>query len=130
MDGMPLQGPGPIPLNAPQGAPAAMPNPKEGVQARAKVEIQQALQLLKKNLTPDVFMVDGPEWKQLYKSIQSLSKLAGEEQGKDVSQAGLKMIASSLTPKGLPGVMGGGGAPPPPGMTPMGPSPVPLNIGG
>jgi len=114
------------------------PNPKEGLQAKAKVEIQQALTLLKQNLKPDIFMVDGPEWKQLYGAIKQLSKLAGEEQSKEVSAAGLKSIAAGLTPKGMPGVMGAGG-PPPPGPPPQGgggggmpmagPSPMPLGIG-
>ena len=114
-------------MGAPQGAPMAAPNPKEGLQAKAKVEIQQALSLLKQNLKPDIFPVDGPEWKQLYGAIKGLSKLAGEEQSKEVSAAGLKSIAAGLSPKGMPGVMGeGGGQPPgqPPGMTPGGPSPM------
>jgi len=102
------------------------PNPKEGLQTRAKVEIQQAVQLLKKNLSPDIFQVDGPEWKSLYGAIKQLTKLSGEEQGKDVSAAGLKLIASSLSPKGMGGMMGGGGAPQ--GMPMAGPSP--MSIGG
>ena len=102
------------------------PNPKEGLQTRAKVEIQQAVQLLKKNLSPDIFQVDGPEWKSLYGAIKQLTKLSGEEQGKDVSAAGLKLIASSRSPKGMGGMMGGGGAPQ--GMPMAGPSP--MSIGG
>lgn len=127
---MPLQGPGPIPLNAPQGAPAAMPNPKEGEIAGAKVKIQQAGKVLKDILQSKVFILDSPEWKDLFKAVQALNKVAGEEAGRDLTMAGLKQFAAGVTPKGLPGVMGGGGAPPPPGMTPMGPSPVPLNMGG
>lgn len=96
----------------------AMPQPKEGLQQRAKVEIQQAVQLLKKNLSPDIFPVHGPEWKQLDSAIKNLAKLAGEEQGNDLSQAGLKLIASTMGPKGLAGIMGGemqGAKPPMPG---------------
>ena len=124
--GMPGQGPSPIPLNAPQGAPMSAPNPKEGLQARANAEIQQAVQLLKKNLSPDIFPVEGPEWKSLHSAIKQLTKLSGEEQGKDVSAAGLKLIASSLSPKGMGGIMGGGGAPQ--GMPMAGPSP--MSMGG
>ena len=100
------------------------PNPKEGLQARARVEIQQATQLLKKNLNPEIFQVEGPEWKALYSSIKQLTKLAGEDQGKEVSQAGLKLIASTMSPKGMGGVMGGGGAPQ--GMPMAGPGPMPI----
>jgi hypothetical protein len=117
-----MPGPSPLPINAPQAAPMQVPSAKEGLQAKSKVEIQQALQLLKSNLKPDIFPVDGPEWKALYSSVKSLAKLVGEEQGKDMSQAGLKLIASTMSPKGLPGVMGqqGGGAPM------AGPSPMPI----
>jgi hypothetical protein len=107
----------------------AAPNPKEGLQAKAKVEIGQALALLKKNLMPDIFLVDGPEWKQLYGAIKSLSKLAGAEESKEVSAAGLKSIAAGLSPKGMAG-MGpppiGGGGPPPQGMPMAGPAPSPI----
>ena len=125
------QPPGPIPMNAPQGAPFSAPNPKEGLQAKAKVEIQQALKLLKQNLKPEIFMVDGPEWKQLYGAIKQLSKVAGEEQSKDLSSAGLKTIAAGLSPKGMGGVMGegggvGGGPPAPQGMPMAGPGPMPI----
>jgi hypothetical protein len=109
------------------------PNPKEGLQAKAKIEIQQAMVLLKQNLKPDIFPVDGPEWKQLYGAIKSLSKIAGEQESKEVGQAGLKTIAAALGPKGLPGIMGGGGGGPPAppgggggGMPMLGPGPMPL----
>ncbi len=96
--------------------------------AKSKVEIQQALQLLKKNLDPNVFQVHGPEWKALDSAIRGLSKVAGEEAGKDLSQAGLKMIASTMGPKGLQGMMGGGGGAPGGGggMPMQGPMPMPL----
>lgn len=127
-DGMTAEQPGPLPLNAPQGAAMSVPSPKEGLKAKGRVEIQQALQLLKKNLDPNIFEVHGQEWKALDSSIRSLSKLVGQEEGKEVSQAGLKLIASSMGPKGMAGMMGGGGAPGggPPGMTPGGPMPMPL----
>ena len=126
-EGMPGAGPSPLPVNAPQSAPMQVPSPKEGLQAKSKVEIQQALQLLKKNLSPDIYQVHGPEWKALDTSIRSLAKLAGEEQGKELSQAGLKLVASTMSPKGLGGIMGGGGAPPQGGGMPMGgPGPMPL----
>lgn len=127
-DGMLGQGPGPLPLNAPQASPMSIPSPKEGLQAKSKVEIQQALQLLKKNLNPEVFQVHGPEWKAIDSSIRSLSKVIGEEAGKDLSQAGLKLVASSMGPKGLGGMMGGG-APQAGGMQPGMPMPMPLGAG-
>ncbi len=120
-------GPSPLPLGAPQGAPMSVPNPKEGMQAKARVDIQQALQLLKKNLNPDVFPVHGPEWKSLDSAIKGLAKVAGEEQGKEIGQAGLKLIASAQSPKGLGGIMGGGGGAP--GGMPMG-GPGPMPFGG
>lgn len=105
----------------------SIPSPKEGLQAKSKIEIQQALQLLKKNLNPEVFPVHGPEWKAIDSSIRSLSKLVGEEQGKDLTQAGLRLVASEITPKGLPGIMGGGASPnPPQGATPQMPGPMPM----
>jgi len=105
----------------------AMPNPKQGLQAKARIEIQQAIQLLKKNLNPEVFDVHGAEWKSLDSAIRQLTKVAGQEEGKDLSQAGLRMVASSLTPKGLPGVMAGAGGPPSgQGMTPPMPGPMPM----
>lgn len=102
----------------------SVPSPKEGLKARGKVEIQQALQLLKKNLNPEVFEVHGPEWKALDSSIKSLSKLVGQEEGKEVSKAGMKLIASTLGPKGLGGILGAAGGGGQPGMTPGGPSPM------
>lgn len=123
------EGPSPIPINAPQGAPMSAPNPKEGLQARAKIEISQALQLLKKNLQPDLFPVDSPEWKALYSSIKNLGKLGGEESGNEVSAAGLKLLASSLSPKGMSGIMGGQGGGGGAGGMPMA-GPGPMSIGG
>jgi hypothetical protein len=106
-----------------------MPSPKEGLQQKAKIEIQQALQLLKKNLNPEIFEVHGQEWKSLDSSIRGLSKLVGEEQGKELGGAGLKMIASAMGPKGLAGIMGGGGGGgQPQGMAP--PMPGPMSVGG
>jgi len=105
----------------------SVPSPKEGLMAKSKVEIQQALQLLKKNLNPEVFPVHGPEWKALDSAIRGLAKISGEESGKDLSQAGLKMMASSMGPKGLQGIMGGGAPGGAPGGMPMaGPSPMAL----
>jgi hypothetical protein len=126
---MPTEQPGPLPLGAPQGAAMSIPSPKEGLKAKGRVEIQQALQLLKKNLNPEVFEVHGQEWKALDSSIRSLSKLVGQEEGKDVSQAGLKLIASTMGPKGMAGMMGGGGGPPGGGMSPGGPMPMALGMG-
>lgn len=106
----------------------SIPSPKEGLKAKGRVEIQQALQLLKKNLDPNIFEVHGQEWKALDASIRSLSKLVGQEQGKEVSQAGLKQIASALSPKGMSGIMGamGGGGAPGGGMPMAGPAPMAL----
>lgn len=106
----------------------AAPNPKEGLQAEAKIKIQQAMQLLESTLKPDVFPYGGPEWKALDNSLKQLSKLAGNQQGKELGAAGLKSIAAGLSPKGMPGVMGegGGGGQPgqPQGMPMAGPSPM------
>jgi hypothetical protein len=105
----------------------AAPAAKQGLQAKSKVEIQQAIQLLKKNLDPKVFEPMGSEWKSLESSIRSLTKLFGQEEGKDLSAAGLRMVASSLSPKGMAGVMGpGGGAAPGGGMPMAGPGPMPI----
>lgn len=90
--------------------------------ARARIEIQQAVQLLKKNLDPKVFDVHGPEWKALDSAIRGLSKIAGQEEGKDLSNAGLKLIASSMGPKGMGGPPGPGGG----GMPMAGPGPMAL----
>lgn len=126
-DGMQPEQPGPLPFNAPQAAAMSVPSPKEGLKAKGRVEIQQALQLLKKNLDPNIFEVHGQEWKALDASIRSLSKLVGQEQGKEVSQAGLRQIASALSPKGMAGIMGGGA--PGGGMSPGGPMPMALGMG-
>jgi hypothetical protein len=122
MPGMPMQPPGPLPINAPQPSPMSVPSPKQGLQAKSRVEIQQAIQILKQNLNPDVFEVHGPEWKALDSSIRSLSKIYGQEEGKELGQAGLKMVASTMSPKGMAG-MGGG---PPQGMPMGGPAPSPI----
>lgn len=125
-DTMIPQMPGAMPLNAPQAAPMSAPGPKEGLQARARIEIQQAIQVLKKNLNPEVFEVHGQEWKALDSSIRSLSKVIGEEQGKELSNAGLKQFAAAQgMPKGLAGLMGGDQ---PQGM-PAAP-PMPMALGG
>lgn len=100
----------------------SMPGPREGLMARARIELQQAVQLLKKNLDPKVFDVHGPEWKAIDSAIRGLSKVAGQEEGKDLSNAGLKLIASSMGPKGMGGPPGGGGG----GMPMGGPGPMPL----
>ncbi len=123
MDGMPMQPPGPLPINAPQPSPMSAPSPKQGLQAKSRVEIQQAIQILKQNLNPDVFAVHGPEWKALDSSIRSLSKIYGQEEGKELGAAGLKMVASTLSPKGMGGIMGGGQ---PQGMPMAGPGPSPI----
>jgi hypothetical protein len=110
----------------------SVPSPKDGLKAKGRVEIQQALQLLKKNLDPNIFEVHGQEWKALDSSIKSLGKLVGQEQGKEVSQAGLKLIASTLGPKGMGAIGGGGapgGAPGGGGGMPMG-GPGPMALGG
>jgi len=102
-----------------------VPNPKEGIQARSRVEIQQAIQILKKNLSPDIFQVHGPEWKALDSAIRGLSKVAGEEQGKDLSMAGLRLAASAMSPKGSADIMPQQGGPMP-GMKPPMPGPMPM----
>lgn len=94
--------------------------------AKSRIELQQAVQLLKKNLDPKIFDVHGPEWKAIDSAIRGLSKVAGQEEGKDLSSQGLKMIASSLGPKGIGGLMGGGGGG---GGMPMA-GPMPMNLGG
>lgn len=117
-----LPAPGAPSLPPPQGAPMAGPAPKEGLQARSKVDIQQAVALLKKNLSPEIFPVHGPEWKALDSAIRGLEKIVGEEQGQELGQAGLKLIASTMSPKGLAGIMGGAM----PGMKPQGPGGIPM----
>ena len=117
--------PGAMPMGAPQAAPMGAPSPKAGLQARSRIEIQQAIQVLKQNLKPDVFDVHGPEWKALDSAIKGLSKVIGEEESKDLSNAGLKMFAQAQgMPKGLAGLMGGGQ-----GGMPMG-GPQPNVLGG
>jgi hypothetical protein len=98
------------------------PGPKQGLQAKARIEIQQAIQVLKKNLSPEIFEVHGDEWKAIDSSIRGLSKVIGEEESKDLSNAGLKMFAQAQgMPKGLAGLVGGG--------QPMA-GPQPMSIGG
>lgn len=101
------------------------PNPKEGLQAKAKADIQTAITMLEQNLKPDVFMVDGPEWKQLYTAIKSLKKIAGDQQSKEVGMAGVKQIMSAMGPKGM-GAMGAPKPPAPQGMPMAGPAPAPM----
>lgn len=118
--------PDPSAIAGPQPSPMMSPDPKQGLQAASKVEIQQAIQLLKKQLDPNIYPPMSEPWECLESCIKKLSKQFGTEESDDLSQAGLRQIASALSPKGLEGIMGGGGG----GGQPMaGPSPMSI-LGG
>ena len=113
-------------MGTPQGAPMGMPGPKEGLRAKSIVDIQNAVKLLTDNLKPDVFPVEGAEWKAIHGAIKSLSKITGGEQSKELGMQGIKSVMAAMSPKGMGAL--GGGAPQGGGM-PMG-GPGPMALGG
>ena len=90
------------------------PNPKEGVIAGAKVEVQNAIAQMRKVLDSGAFPVDSQEFKDLHQAYGKLSKAFGNQESNELGTAGLKLAASALSPKGLGGIM------------PQGPGPMPI----
>lgn len=121
--------PAPQSIAGPQPSPMMAPNPKQGLQAASKVEVQQAIQLLKKQLDPNIYPPMGKEWECIESSIKKLSKEFGTEESDELSEAGLRQIAGALNPKGME-AMGGGGPPQGGGQPMAGPSPLNAMLGG
>lgn len=107
---------------APVGSPMTTPQPNEGMQQAAAIDVSMALDLLERSLPP--FGSDSKEGKALFSALDSLSKVFGDrrEKAKTLVPAELMQLMSSLPQAGgatpeMKALMGGGapgGAAPPP----------------
>jgi hypothetical protein len=96
----------------------SMPNPKEGLQAKARVMVQQSLKVLDAALK--AFDAGSKEFQVIHSAYKSLGKAFGTEESQELTDAGLKQIAGAISPKGMSGMQQAGGSPM------GGPSPMPM----
>lgn len=108
---------GAAPGGAPVGAPMTTPQPNEGEQQAAAVDISMAMDLMEKSLS--AFGTESEHGQAIHKALGALMKPFGQkrDKAKELVPAELMQLMSSL-PQGGGGspemkAMAGGGAPPP-----------------
>ena len=113
---------GPAPGGAPVGSPMTTPQPNEGEQQAAMVDISMAFDLLEKSMA--AFGTETPQGQALHKALGVMTKEFGEkrEKAKPLVPAELMQLMSGLPQAGggspeMAAAAGGGmppgGAPPP-----------------
>lgn len=82
--------------NAPAGAPMMTPQPAEGEQMSAMVQIAMAMQMLQKSLPP--FGAESDEGKAIMKAVESLSRAFGEQEhsARELIPAELRLLMQTL----------------------------------
>jgi len=80
----------------PAGAPMMTPQPAEGEQMSAMIQITMAMDMLTKSLPP--FGAESDEGKAIMKAVESLSKAFGEQEHKarELVPAELRMLMQTL----------------------------------
>ncbi len=117
------------PGGAPVGAPMTTPQPPEGEQQAAMVDISMAMDLLEKSMAS--FGTETPQGQAIHKALGAMVKEFGEkkEKAKPLVPAELMQLMSGLPQAGggspEMGAMAGGGAPPG-GMPPPGAGAPPM----
>lgn len=111
--GAPPPAPGAPPGGAPVGAPMTTPQPNEGEQQAAAVDISMAMDLMEKSLSS--YGTESEQGQAIHKALGALVKSFGKknDKAKELVPAELMQLMSSL-PQGQGGTpeMKGAGAPP------------------
>lgn len=119
---------GPAPGGAPVGAPMTTPQPNEGEQQAAMVDISMAMDLLEKSMGS--FGTESPQGQAIHKALGAMIKEFGEkrDKAKPLVPAELMQLMSGLPQAGggSPEMKAMGGAPPPGAMPPPGAGAPPM----
>ncbi len=103
------------PPGGPVGAPLSTPQPNEGMQQEAMVNLSMAMDLMEGSL--GAFGTGSPEGQAVHKALGALVKVLGpqREKAQDLQGAELMQLMSSLPQAGggSPEMAAGAGAPPP-----------------